>query len=93
MTCQSTFTDRIICQARRCRLVNTNGENCQSTSFGHSSRRPPPANPQPMAKGRAMNSPEKSGGMPTITPTVSPAYGPSIRPARNAPSSVRSAAW
>ena len=33
-TCQSTFSDRSICQARRGRLVNTNGENCQSTSIG-----------------------------------------------------------
>ena len=31
-------------------------------SFGHSSRSPPPAKPQPMAKGRAMISPLASGG-------------------------------
>ena len=76
----------------RGRSVNTNGEKCQIASFGQSSRRPPPANPQPMAKGSAMNSPAPSGGMPTSAPTVAPAYGPAISPARNDPSSVRSAA-
>ena len=56
MTCQSTFSDRSICQTRRGRLVKTNGENCQSTSFGQSSRSPPPAKPQPIAKSGATNS-------------------------------------
>ena len=41
---------------RECR-VKTKGEKCQIASFGHSSRRPPPAKPQPMANGRAMISP------------------------------------
>ena len=59
-------SDRSICQARRGRLVKTNGEKCQIASFGHSSRRPPPAKPQPMAKGSAIHSPAKSGGMPTM---------------------------
>ena len=53
---------RSICQARRGRPVKTNGEKCQMASFGQSSRRPPPAKPQPTAKGRAMNSPVTSGG-------------------------------
>ena len=61
---------RTICQARRCRLVKTNGEKCQIASFGQSSRRPPPAKPQPTAKGRAMNSPSTSGGTPTSAPTM-----------------------
>ena len=52
--------------ARRCRLVKTNGEKCQMASFGHSSRRPPPAKPQPTAKGSAIHSPATSGGRPTI---------------------------
>ena len=54
--------------ARRCggRSVKTNGEKCQIASFGHSSRRPPPAKPQPTAKGSAIHSPATSGGRPTI---------------------------
>ena len=58
---------RTICQARRCRLVKTNGEKCQIASFGQSSRRPPPAKPQPTANGSALNSPLPSGGRPTIS--------------------------
>ena len=46
--------------------VKTNGEKCQIASFGHSSRRPPPAKPQPTAKGSAINSPVTSGGRPTM---------------------------
>ena len=49
------------------RPVKTNGEKCQIASFGHSSRRPPPAKPQPTAKGSATHSPVKSGGRPTIS--------------------------
>ena len=40
----------------------TNGEKCQMASFGHSSRRPPPANPQPTANGSAPHSPAMSAG-------------------------------
>ena len=82
-TCQSIWKPRTIFQARRWMPVKTNGEKCQIASFGHSSRRPPPAKPQPMAKGSAAISPPKSGGRPTSAPTVAPAYGPAMRPARN----------
>ena len=71
---------RSICQTRRGRLVKTNGEKCQMASFGQSSRRPPPAKPQPTAKGSAMISPVASGGRPTSAPTIAPAYGPAIEP-------------
>ncbi len=56
--------------------VKTNGEKCQIASFGHSSRRPPPANPQPTAKGSAMNSPLASGGSPTISADDGAGVGP-----------------
>ena len=77
---------------RRGRLEKTNGEKCQMASFGHNSRNPPPAKPQPTANGRAMNSPAKSAGSATAAPTMAPAYGPPMSPTRKAPSSVRSAA-
>ena len=38
-------------------LKKTKGEKLQMSSFGQASRRPPPAKPQPMANGRAPNSP------------------------------------
>ena len=63
-------------QMRRCRLVKTNGEKCQMSGFGQSSRSPPPAKPQPTAKGSEPYSPANSGGRPHITPTSAPAYGP-----------------
>ena len=44
------------------RSTNTNGLNCQITSFGHASRSPPPANPQPTANGMAANSPAMQRG-------------------------------
>ena len=43
--------------ADRCSLVTKNGEKRQISSFGQISRRPPPAKPQPTAKGSAPNSP------------------------------------
>ena len=70
-----------------------NGEKRQMASFGQSSRNPPPAKPQPMAKGKAMISPLASGGRPTSAPTAAPAYGPATSPVTNAPSRLRSAAW
>ncbi len=94
----SRITDQSACtllnmrQMCRCSLVNTNGEKCQISSFGQASRSPPPANPQPTAKGRAMYWPAMSAGAPTSVPTSAPAYGPAMSPARNEPSSVRSAA-
>ena len=84
---------RSIRQARRWRPVKTNGEKCQIASFGQSSRRPPPAKPQPTAKGSAMNSPATSGGQADhARRRWRRRTGPAMRPARNAPSSVRSAA-
>ena len=73
ITCQSTCIVRMLHQIRRCRLVNTNGEKRQMSGFGHSSRSPPPANPQPTAKGSEPNSPAKIGGSPHIRPTTAPA--------------------
>ena len=57
--------------------------SARSLPSGQSSRRPPPAKPQPIAKGRAISSPPTSGGKPTRVPTVAPAYGPAISPATN----------
>src|SRR5437660_8902557 len=62
-TCQSTCRLRSIFHARPGKLVSTNGEKCQIASFGQSSRRPPPAKPQPTAKGSAPHSPMPSGGI------------------------------
>ena len=45
--------------------MKTNGEKCQIASFGQTSRRPPPAKPQPTAKGSAIHSPATAAGMPT----------------------------
>ena len=45
-----------MCQMRRGSAEKTNGEKCQMASFGQSSRRPPPANPQPTANGSAPHS-------------------------------------
>ena len=56
--------------------MNTNGVNCQIASFGQASRRPPPAKPQPTAKGSAMNSPAISAGVPTSTPDERAGVGP-----------------
>jgi hypothetical protein len=76
----------------RCRSVKNSGEKCQMASFGHSSRSPPPAKPQPMAKGSAAHSPAKRRRQAHHGPTMAPAYGPASRPARKEPESVRSAA-
>ena len=46
--------------------MKKSGEKCQIASFGQSSRRPPPAKPQPTAKGSATHSPANSGGSPSI---------------------------
>jgi hypothetical protein len=72
---------RTIAQARFGKPVKTNGEKCQIASFGQSSRRPPPAKPQPTAKGSAIHSRAKSGGRPISAPIVAPAYGPAMSPA------------
>ena len=58
----------------RGRSTKTKGVNCQIVSFAHASRRPPPANPQPTANGRAMNSllGASRAGTLTITPTSAP---------------------
>ena len=85
ITTQSISNRRTSRQTCRCRPVKNSGENCQIASFGQISRRPPPANPQPTAKGSAIHSPAMNGGMPTMTPTMAPAYGPASSPARNAP--------
>ena len=64
-------------QTRRCRSVKTNGEKCQMSCFGHSSRRPPPAKPQPTAKGSAAElAGEQRRQRRTSRPTSAPAYGP-----------------
>ena len=60
--------------------MKTNGEKCQIASFGQSSRRPPPAKPQPMANGRAPNSPLKSGGRPAISADGGAGVGPGDQP-------------
>ena len=74
MTCQSIWSVRIVRQTRRCSEVKTNGEKCQMSCFGHSSRSPPPAKPQPTAKGSAPNSPaNERRAAPHITPTRAPA--------------------
>ena len=66
---------------RRWSAVKTNGEKCQIASFGQSSRRPPPANPQPTAK-RQRDEPRRwrAAAGPTISPTMAPAYGPAMSP-------------
>ena len=61
-TCQSISKRRTSRQACRCRPVKKNGEKCQIASFGQISRKPPPANPQPIANGRAIHSPRKAAG-------------------------------
>ena len=76
----------------RGRLKNTKGEKFQMSCLGHASRRPPPAKPQPTAKNTAPYSPNARAGRLARPPTIAPVYGPAMRPARNAPSSVRSAA-
>ncbi len=45
--------------------VTKNGEKRQISFLGQTSRSPPPANPQPMAKGSAPHSWTMSGGKPT----------------------------
>ena len=80
--CQSSVTFRT-CRQMDCRSrVNKNGVNFQISSFGQISRRPPPAKPQPIAKGSAPHSPAMSAGMPTPAPTSAPAYGPATSPVR-----------
>src|SRR2546428_6081090 len=80
-----------MCHARRCSVVNTNGEKSPNASFGHSSRRPPPAKPQPTAKGSAIHSPLKSGGTPTFAPPAAPADVPATPPATHHASSLTTA--
>ena len=60
-------------QMRRGSAENTNGEKCQMASLGHSSRRPPPANPHPTAKGRAPHSEAIMAGTAVSAPTSAPA--------------------
>ena len=78
---------------RRCSPVKTNGEKCQIDSFGQSSRRPPPAKPQPTANGSAPHSPAPSGGMPTMRADDRAGVRAGDEARREtSPSSVRSAA-
>ena len=72
-TTQSICSRRTNRQTYRCRSVKKSGEKCQMASFGQSSRKPPPAKPQPIAKGRAIHSPATIAGIPTMEPTMAPA--------------------
>ena len=76
MTTQSIWNRRTSRQTLRCRSVKNSGEKCQIASFGQISRRPPPAKPQPIAKGRAIHSPAMIGGMPTIDADDGAGVGP-----------------
>ena len=80
ITTQSIWNRRTSRQTLRCRSVKNSGEKCQMASFGQISRRPPPAKPQPTAKGRAIHSPAITGGMPTIDADD----GPRVRPGEQA---------
>ena len=73
--------------------VKTNGEKCQIASFGHSFAQAAAGEPAADGEGQRdeLAGEERRAGRPAA-PTMAPAYGPAIRPARNAPSSVRSAA-
>ena len=62
MICQSTDMRRSSRHAVRWSVVTKNGVKRQISSFGQISRRPPPANPQPTAKGSAPYSPASSAG-------------------------------
>jgi len=72
-TTQSICSRRTNRQTYRCRSVKKSGEKCQIASFGQSSRKPPPAKPQPIAKGSAIHSPATMAGIPTMEPTMAPA--------------------
>ena len=50
------------------------------SSFGHASRKPPPAKPQPTAKNGAPYSPAASAGSDIDRPTIAPVYGPGDQP-------------
>ena len=73
VSCQSMRNRPASRQVWRRRAVTSSGLTCQMASLGHSSRSPPPANPQPTMTTRAIHSPAIRAGAPTRPPTMAPA--------------------